>query len=44
MEIETERDPVTGKAQFWLVQGFDSRTLSFHIPDPGLYRTEKEAQ
>jgi len=38
-----EKDPVCGKDRFWLVQGFDSRTLNFHIPDPGLFRTYEEA-
>ena len=42
MELET--DPVSGKPLLWVVQGFDSRTLSFHIPDPGLFATEAEAQ
>ena len=38
-----ERDPMTREYKFWLIQGFDSKTMRVHIPDPGLFHTEKEA-
>ncbi len=28
----------------WLVQGFDSQSCHFFLPDPCLYKTEKEAR